>query len=344
MMLLKGNLSEGMPMLPYWKSEEYGSRLLCDLTEDMRRAINTGVESRFGKKEDFQDSSATLYDIPHAWYARHLAMVVGHRVATYFIEHDQSDDDDFEDRLSESLDLIQHIQHLLNPLSSPHCSKGWAEHFQKSLSKFTDYNPKSWVWCHLDAYKGISEGPGSRHYWQTGILDVEVCFDYISKPWMECPELDFMLVDALAYQFALQNSETFVRSKRWYKRIRIVARLGVSLLAGGMATNNYGLGIGIPAGIGTWTMLKMLSWTGAIETPLLIDPAPSRDHEWRVAHVASINQMLNDPRISPEFVRQRLLSVANLGVMWPTALIALVERSARRNPVAWEFSFPFRSD
>ena len=111
MMLLKGNLSKGMPMLPYRKCDEYGSRLLRDLTEDMRRIIEAEVERRFGKKEDFQDSSATLYDISHAWYARHLAMVVGHRVATYCTEHDQTEDEDededFEFRLSESLDLIQ---------------------------------------------------------------------------------------------------------------------------------------------------------------------------------------------------------------------------------------------
>lgn len=328
-------------MLFYSKSEEYGSRLLCGLTEDMRTKIESEVETRFGKKEDFHDTDATLVGIPHAWYARHLAMVIGFRVATYCAEHNQTED--FESRLSGSLALIQLIQHLLNPLSYESTGEDYLGQFRKSLSKFKDYDPKSWVWCHLNAYQGFSEGPGSRHYWWTGNLDADVCFDYISKPWMECPEMDFMLVDVLAYQTALDHGKTFVRSKRWQKRIRLAIRVGVSLLAGVMATNSHGLGIGIPAGIVTWTMLKMLSWTGAVETPLLIDPAPPHDEEWRVAHVASINQMLADPRISPEFIRQRLLSVAELGALWPTALIALVERSARRNPVAWEFSFQFRS-
>lgn len=340
-------------MLYLHDSERLGKSLLYKLPEDMRKVIETEVDRQFGREQDFHHTTATTNEITCVWYTRHLAMVIGYRIATYCIEHPEQIEN-FGGRLTEALDLLERFQSSLNPLSTEHYEDERGDIYRKSLSAYKedydpkskeDYNPKSWVWCHLDVATGLNAGPGSRHYWKS--LDYyQTCFDYLSRPWMECPELEFMLVDALVYKTALdtalQYGRVSVRSKRWYTRIRVAVHLGVSLLAGVMATDNHGLGIGIPAAIGTWTMLKMLSWTSTIKTQWMANPIPLRDYELLVSQIASINVMLLDTRISPEFIRQRLLSVAELGAMWPTPLIALVERAAQRNPVSWGLSFSVR--
>ncbi len=302
------------------------------------KPIEAQISAAFGEKSD-----AEMFETGYrkVWLTRNLAYEIAYSVANDRIAHPH-EAASFEEHLREAFALLESVRGLLNPLSDGRqdqsYKKEYRERFESEFKK-AKIDHKSWVWCHRSVKKAIEGGEKELDYWPVNKSAVsDLCYAYLRKPWMESPALEFLLVDALIYQTTLDFGEAMSRSnwgkvKRsrrlwWEDAIAWSFRFTLATAVGLAAAITHDWWAGVLAGTVLWAVLKHLLGYGPINTLR----RKEADLLW---DKLLVNRLFVDPRISPEFIRQRLFATANEGVLWPAAAIALVEHAAKRNSVAW---------
>lgn len=208
------------------------------------------------------------------------------------------------------------------------------------------------VWCHReDVYAASAEGVDSDYRWS---IDESVlssaCSDYLSEPWAQCPQLERMFVDALIYSATLRlgddaafeldssvskwfgggsrgNVVSITKKALIWGAIKSALWASVALSIGVAAAITYEWWLGMLAGFGFWALIR-ISQQNAIVGGI---SEKAHVHSDMFAVYALMGQQL----LSPAFLRDRLLTVANKGVTWPDGVISIVEHAALRNRVRW---------
>lgn len=308
------------------------------LPASLLKPIEAQISAEFGEKTDAEMIET---DYRKVWLTRNLAYEIAYSVANDRIAHPLQAAS-FEEHLREAFELLKSVRADLNPLGDESTSKySTTEKYRKRFESGYEhkYDQKSWVWCHLFVGEAIKGGEKVRDYWPVTTSSVSnLCFAYLRKPWMESPALEFLLVDALIYQRTLESSEAMSRSiwgtvkrslrRSWEEAFAALFRFTLAAAVGLAAAVSHDWWAGVLAGTVLWAVLQHLR-------SLYGTNSRKRESEYMLRAMIGVSALFIDPRISPEFVRQRLLATADLGAYWPPAAIALVEHAAKRNSVAW---------
>lgn len=153
------------------------------------------------------------------------------------------------------------------------------------------------------------------------------CFWYLAQPWMEYPQLEVALVDALVYLRTLEVGLSIKAARRGW-RGRAVFRALVALSIGIGCGASYGFALGSLAGLTIWSGLTLVNIFGE-------DWKTESRRQRLFAKMLLLSQVVADVRSSPKMIRDLTYSTQNDGAEWPAGMIALVENAARRDSTTW---------
>lgn len=292
-------------------SEQY-----LELPETMRNSIEREIDAQFEPLEG-ADKIATYTRRKKVWLTRQLAYGYAHRLARYGLNQAN----EFNLRLKDALAFLEEIQEDLNPLSSEAPDSQRANEQRNRLTEFEQTcDPKSWVWMHMDANSEIQASKALPDPWRYSEIPLtDLIFAYFRKPWLENPAIEFIMADALIFRSTLDFGIQINKINSWNTR-----GLSVGCVLVGLAVAYFqGLWLGILVGALCGGFGKIYHYF------------QNRNSEKLLGEMISVSNLFSDARISPEFVKQRLLATAERGAVWPVGAIALVEHAAKRNPVTW---------
>ena len=261
----------------------------------------------------------------------------------------------FEFRAPDALRFLRELQKALNP---PTSDDSWRSSYVEeflSLPGLTEHeknDAKNNIWSHRNVVAVVRDGKKVRDYWPISADELsELCFEYLKHPEYELPELELIMVDALIYRTTLAvaestkevlagilgqitgaNSGSTLRLA-WFSAAKSgagsIVRLCLAAVTGFAAAGQHGWWAGVLTSVALWAMLRYLQVLNSNGDDI-------KRQVQLLEHMLVLSNSLADSRISPAYIKQRLLAVADRGAVWPTAAIALVERAAQRSPVAWK--------
>lgn len=286
------------------------------LPEAIRRTIEREIDTRFGSAENSDRISATNRE--KVWVSRRIAFSYALRVARLGLRQAN----EFNSRLGEALDFLRQIQQQLNPLV-PDSMVGTqrADEYRSLLTDFErSCDPRSWIWMRMNVETEVNAKKDADNYFRVSMLPMnDLTFTYIRNPILQYPAIEFIMADAMACHTTLEFGVKVEREKTWSTR----SLFTVSVIAGAIIAYFSGLWVGLGVG-------GVLAPFGLIY-----------QHHNRRARMVLYREMLSvcglfsDSRISPEFVRQRLLSSTEKGAIWPVGLLSVVEHAAKRDSTTW---------
>lgn len=153
------------------------------------------------------------------------------------------------------------------------------------------------------------------------------CFWYLAQPWMEYPQLEVALVDALVYLRTLEVGLSIKAARRGW-RVRAALRSLVALSVGIGCAASFGFAVGAVAGLTTWSGLTLVKIFGE-------DWKTESRRQRLFAKMLLLSQVVTDVRSSPKMIRDLTYSTQNDGAAWPVGMIALVENAAQRDSITW---------
>jgi hypothetical protein len=170
-----------------------------------------------------------------------------------------------------------------------------------SMSRHKDIPLENLIWWHKHVYWGIQDGETTGHYLPYINVDYlsSLGLEYLANPWMECPALESALVSAMTYSAALEKG-LYLKENRWVGRF-----------------------------FNLFTPFQFLF------TALGLNMYEYFEHKKITSEMIAVSELLTNPQISPEFVKQRLLITTEKGAKWPYGAFTLADFASRRSPSAW---------
>lgn len=280
--------------------------------------------------ESIQKQSSTLHFLQEhppyptncpIWGTQEMAEAVALSVVRRHLPNGQSRDD----RLDDALDLIDSLQSSLQEVAWLFLSGKLNEDQRKFFSQI-DRMAIFWWNLNAETMAAIPTAEKTFNPYYTNKI-ADGCFSYLARPWMEYPQLEVALVNALTYLRTLEVGLSIKAASRGW-RVRAVFRALVALSLGLGCAASYGFALGALAGLTIWSGLTLVRIFG--------DAWKTESGRQRLfAKMLLLSQVVADVRTSPKMIRELMYSTQNDGAAWPAGMIALVENAARRDSITW---------
>lgn len=294
--------------------------------------------------------------LPKNCQTRRLLDVLIENLINRAIKYNYSTDE-FDSLLRDALDFVQHMQNVLNPLTSDEPSI--IECYKKFLSQHEKrVDPKSWIWKHRDVKLAYRQGENSGHYWPINNDEelAEVCDEYIQRPWMNCELIDKILIDAMIYKEALgfgedikpvllsgdlrdfNSIEHLLKTKRkiffgnTLEFLRSFLVIALVIFVGLGANQAQGWWAGILASFGMWVLFEINFFIKNIERRAEIKRCANL-----LTDMQSISSLVGKYPISFFFIREQLIKIADRGAMWKMGIFPILDNAiARSQQAVWD--------
>jgi len=279
----------------------------------------------------------------------------------------------FEHRLSDAYEVIVSLQRACNPIFRDTFLGSLETEEQKKAKEPAEYeNASRRIWWHREPHRVMIDGTDSDQYIQVEKSSlVYVIGRYLQRPWMQNDLLEWMMVDALVYHEIVEYGEaikqraplgpSLVGLNLWYfttkGRVLGMAWRGMlwhlgwfaAILTALVCLPYVGYQWAEQRGYGAegWLALEVYGvllggyWLLRIIRRVLIGPKLSDKQQKSLESMTLHEKMhnvylvLTPPVVSPALVRDRMLQVAEHGVIWDGAAVALADHAARRSPAVW---------
>ncbi len=292
-----------------------------------------------------------------------IAKQVGRRIAEYSKSRGENSDQ-FEDRLQDAFDVLTSIRYATNEQARD----SWLEDDESKERMAEREKAKHTIWFHGDALFAFQQGYESEYARKVEVEPLQQeARKYLLRPWMENEQLEWIIVDALAFSTVTSFGEELkqytpgpvsflglnmgyfsakgdVHKMLWkqieYGLIKFVVKVA-TFLGAPIALGWYFFNRGREGGVliaGTiyaallmlYVVYRALRRMFGKKSETIVEKYQDVLNDMFLTY-----DMLKGEVISPTAVRAQLLDTARRGAVWPGAMFSILDHAIRRNPAVW---------